>query len=207
MAKKKPVLQTPIATTWDELHLLWNGCTRCPASTKRKGNIVMGYGPLNPKFMVIGQAPGKEEHLLGMPFQGNGGYYTRLALDIAGIAWEDVFFDNVLACFKTKPTKEQITPCRSRLTASIQIVKPKLIIALGAIASKWISDNNKPMGVLATSKGTWKNYKYFCTTHPLEPYRLPDPDSSERAMEKSRIEFRMLGDYAREIELLPPTLE
>ena len=157
--------------------------------------------------MVIGQYPGKEEHLIGLPFQGNGGYYTKIALEIAKIPWEEVFFDNVLACFKSAPTKEQIDPCRTRLEASIKIVKPQLIIALGAIASKWISGTNKPMEQLLMSKGLWNGYKYFCVTHPLEPIRTKDPDTAERSMIRRDIEFCALGDYARELELLPPVYE
>jgi DNA polymerase len=167
----------------------------------------MGGGAVG-QFMLIGQAPGKDEDLTGVPFQGMGGHYTAEALKIAGIPWESCFFDNCLACKCPKPIKKYLDPCRARLEDTIRLVQPKLIIAAGAVASKEMSKTRKSMDSLACTMRDWNDIPVFFVTHPMEPGRLVEqPDAHDKSIVKVRREFQALGARAREMGLLPPEEE
>ena len=163
----------------------------------------MGGGAVG-KFMIVGQAPGRDEDLTGVPFQGVGGQYTADALKIASIPWTSCFFDNCLACKCAKPIKEYLDPCRARLEDVIRLAQPRLIIAAGAVASKWLSGTRKSMDSLACTTQEWQGTPVFFVTHPMEPGRLIDqPDAHEKSIVKIRREFQALGAHAREMGLLP----
>ena len=208
--KKTAAEPIPHAATWAELRRVWAGCKRCKASKGRK-LVVFGAGPIPADIMLIGKSPGRDEDIAGLPVRGVGGQYTYKALLIAGIPWEAVFFDNVLACKVASPLKAHIDPCSQRLEDTVAIVRPKLIIGAGAVAAKWLSKTNRSMDSLSMTRGEWNGIPTFYTVHPMEPVRAGNsgrnPDGYEASMNKIRAEYRSLGRFARELGILPPMEE
>lgn len=199
--KKKVAEPRVVARSWTELREQWQACTRCDLHTTRR-LVVLGAGAVA-DFMIIGQAPGKDEDVCGVPFQGVGGIYTQAALDIAGIPWARCFFDNCLACKCVKPLKAHLDPCRPRLENTIALVQPKLIISMGAVAAKWLSSTRKNLDSLACTTSLHGDIPVFYCTHPLEPGRLADkPDAYDKSVAKINSEYQSLGSFAREIGLL-----
>lgn len=185
----------------------WKTCTKCRFATGRV-QVVLGAGNLDAKIMVIGQWPGKDEDKLGIPVQGEGGKWVKAALDVAGIPWESVFFDNILGCQPVgTPKKVEKNICWPRLEETINIVDPALIILMGAEASKYFYGKNVPGSSLA---GTWweKDGRIlFSTTHPVEPPRMKSPDAKTSSWNKIYREYCLVGLKAREMQLLPRTDE
>jgi len=186
----------------------WIKCNRCMFSAGRV-KAVLGAGNLDAQIMMIGQWPGKDEDKLGIPVQGEGGKWVKAALDVAGIPWDWVFFDNILSCKpNATPKKPEKAACRPRWEETIDIVSPKLIIAAGAEASKALHGSNTPGSRLAGTSWTYKEtIVVFSTTHPAEPLRMKSPDTQTASWKKISLEYRMLGDIARGLCILPRSEE
>jgi uracil-DNA glycosylase len=114
-------------------------CVKCPLHESRK-NAVPGDGKPTSKFMIIGEAPGKEEDETGHPFVGASGRFLNSVLEGTGIKREDFFITNTVKCRPPKnrtPKKNEIDTCTSNyLFEQIELIKPKLIMLLGGVAAK-----------------------------------------------------------------------
>ena len=107
---------------------------------KTRNNPVPGEGNPNAKVMLIGLGPGKQEDLEGRPFVGAAGKFLNELLSIVGINRKDVFITNVMKCFlpNNRATEEQVKACSQYLEKQIEIVKPKVLITLGNVATEVI---------------------------------------------------------------------
>src|SRR5438034_10158697 len=122
-------------------------CTRCPLY-KSATQVVPGEGRVQAHLMLVGEQPGDREDLAGRPFVGPAGAMLDKALDEAGIDREKVFVTNVVKHFKwrpsgkrrlhERPTAAEIRACRPWLDIEREIVRPDLLVALGATAAKAI---------------------------------------------------------------------
>ncbi|MGB9609278.1 MAG: uracil-DNA glycosylase family protein [Patescibacteria group bacterium] len=116
-------------------------CKKC-SLWRTRIQAVPGEGNLKAKILIIGEAPGKEEDKQGRPFCGRAGKFLDELLKIANLKRQEVFITNVVKCRPPKnrrPKKEEIEKCRPWLVEQIKILKPKLIITLGALALNWFS--------------------------------------------------------------------
>ncbi len=114
-------------------------CKKCSLwKTRRK--TVFGEGPLDAKIMLVGLGPGKQEDLQGRPFVGAAGKFLNQLLEEAGLRREEVYITNVMKCFlpENKATREQVGACTPYLDKQIEIIQPKLIIALGNLAAAYL---------------------------------------------------------------------
>jgi len=114
------------------------GCKSCLLYEERK-NIVNGFGNKNSSFMLVGEAPGKEEDVVGLPFVGASGKLIDKSLDLINITREDIYISNVVKCRPPKnrdPKDLEIETCLPYLIYEIMTIKPKVICLLGRIASK-----------------------------------------------------------------------
>jgi DNA polymerase len=149
-------------------------CKKCPLWKKRK-NAVPGEGPADAKIILLGQAPGREEDLKGVPFVGRAGRFLNQLLKIAGINRKDIFITSPLKCFppgNRKPKKEEIKACLPWLKKQIEIINPQKFILLGEVAFSVFFLGEK----LNKSRGRWikKEGKfYFPTYHPAAGLRFP----------------------------------
>jgi len=119
------------------------GCTRCRLSKKRT-LVVPGNGPCNAKLVLIGEAPGRDEDIKGVPFVGRAGRLLDQALEDAGTMRETVFCTNTVKCRppgNRKPRKDEIRTCTNLyLSSELGKVRPKVICALGQTAAEYFMD-------------------------------------------------------------------
>ena len=151
----------------DALRLQVISCTKCNLS-KSRTNAVPGKGNYKAEIMVIGEAPGRNEDLLGEPFVGTAGKILSEALEFAGLLRDDVFITNVVKCRPPNnrvPLEEERYSCQQYLAAELEIIKPKIICILGNTAYGSI------LGGDSITKNRGKIIKkndqlYFLTIHP-----------------------------------------
>lgn len=123
---------------WDELRTAVAACTRCPLHSSRT-QTVFGVGSPVADWMIIGEAPGAEEDRRGEPFVGRAGKLLDEMLIAIGEARESVFIANILKCRPPNnrdPSPDEAASCRPYLERQIELVQPKIILAVGRIAAQ-----------------------------------------------------------------------
>ena len=123
----------------DRLRREVESCRRCDLwRTRRKP--VLGEGPADAEIMLVGLGPGRQEDLQGRPFVGAAGKFLDQLLSEAGLRREDVYITNVMKCFlpENRATGEQVEACAPYLDRQIEIIEPRLIIALGNLAVAYL---------------------------------------------------------------------
>ena len=136
--------------------------------------FVPGEGPANAEIMVIGQAPGANEDDSGRPFVGRAGKLLDSLLKSAGITRKKAYITSVVQFFpygNRMPTEEEIEACKPFLFNQISIIRPKLVIALGSLASATVCG----IGAIKSNHGTVikkDGVNYFCTLHPAAAVRI-----------------------------------
>ena len=114
-------------------------CTRCPLHKQGRKQIVFGVGNPKAELMFIGEGPGADEDAQGEPFVGRAGQLLNNMIKAMGIAREQVYIANVVKCRppgNRTPEREECETCSPFLMRQIAVVKPKVIVALGAVAAK-----------------------------------------------------------------------
>ena len=125
-------------------------CTRCELHRSSR-NTVFGVGGEAADLMLVGEAPGADEDAQGEPFVGPAGLLLNRMLAAIGLAREDVFIANILKCRppgNTNPTPEQAAQCRGHLERQLDLVEPKAVLALGAVAARNLLGVEAPIGAL-----------------------------------------------------------
>ena len=143
-------------------------CKLCNLSQNRT-NAVPGSGNYKAKLMIIGEAPGRNEDLQGLPFVGQAGKLLEQMLNEINIKREDVFITNVIKCRPPEnrdPTDEEINACKPYLFKQIQLVNPKIILLLGKYSLKTILNINLKITYLKGRIFIKDNRYIFCTYHP-----------------------------------------
>lgn len=134
-----------------------DGCTRCRLSEKRR-NIVVGEGAVAADLMFIGEGPGAEEDRTGRPFVGQAGRLLDRMIFALGFERSEVYIGNVVKCrppSNRDPETEEMAACSSFLDRQIELIRPRIIVALGRIAARHLTGTTKPMGAL---RGRWASY-------------------------------------------------
>lgn len=150
-------------------------CQKCHLG-KARANSVFGSGNINAKLMFVGEAPGHDEDIQGMPFVGEAGMLLTKIIEAMGIRREDVYVCNILKCRPPQnrnPLPGEISMCIDYLYAQIDMIKPKIICGLGKFASQTLLETETPIGRL---RGNWHEYrgiKFMPTYHPAYLLRNP----------------------------------
>jgi uracil-DNA glycosylase len=124
-----------------KLEIDYNNCKNCPELVKNRKNVVFGIGNTNPKILIIGEAPGKEEDEKKEPFVGKSGQLLTGLLEEIGLTRKDVYITNTILCRppnNRNPGKTELFNCSERLNKQIQILNPKIVITLGNFATRYI---------------------------------------------------------------------
>lgn len=124
--------------TWEELEKSIENCEKCKLCKTRK-NIVFGTGNKDAKLMFIGEGPGADEDMQGLPFVGKAGQLMNKCFEGVGIKREDVYIANVVKCRPPQnrvPEKDEADACIGYLQNQIKLVNPKVIVLLGSTALK-----------------------------------------------------------------------
>ena len=124
--------------TLEEINYQIYGCKKCRLWQNAKHGVP-GEGPLNAKVMLVGQNPGADEDELGRPFVGRAGKFLTKTLAEFGIRREDLFITNIVKHVSPenrKPFADEVTACLPYLVTQISIIKPEIIVLLGASAKE-----------------------------------------------------------------------
>ncbi len=177
-------------------------CGKCPYGQGPHNHIVFGEGDVNAELMFIGEAPGADEDREGVPFIGRAGQLLNKIINTMGIQREDVYVANVLKCrpdtpgqsFGNRPpTTAEMHSCRPCLFEQIDIVGPKVIVALGATAMKGLLDNDEPMGKLRGRFHDFKGIPVMATYHPSYLLRNQSPGEKRKVWEDLLLVKERLG--------------
>jgi DNA polymerase len=153
--------------SYEEIKTNVVNCTLCKLCYDRK-NAVPGRGNLNSKILFVGEAPGRNEDNVGLPFIGFAGKILEESLKKAGLGREDVYITNIVKCRPPNnrvPEKEEINTCLQYLRKEIQMISPAVVCILGATALQSLlnlKNLQKYHGKIITSD----NITYFITYHP-----------------------------------------
>ena len=162
-------------------------CTKCPNLASARKNVVFGVGDINAQLMFIGEAPGADEDEKGEPFVGKAGQLLTKIIQTTGLTREAVYIANILKCRpdtpgqssgNRKPTGDEMLTCIPFLHEQIDLIRPKVIVALGGTAIEGLL--GKTVGITRL-RGQWQEYRgipLMPTYHPA--YLLRNQALSEK---------------------------
>jgi len=169
-------------------------CTRCRLSKQGRKQIVFGVGNPNAELMFIGEAPGADEDQQGEPFVGRAGQLLNNMIKAMGLRREDVYIANIIKCRppgNRTPERDECETCSPFLMRQIEAIKPKAIVALGAVAAKTLLAINAPMSEF---RGRWFDFrgtKLAVTYHPA--FLLRDPRQKKETWKDLQMVMKELG--------------
>lgn len=163
---------------WPELQDAVAGCTACRLHQTRH-NAVFGVGDRQADWLFVGEGPGAEEDAKGEPFVGQAGKLLDNMLASIGLArGKNVYIANVVKCRppgNRNPEADERTACEPYLTRQIQLIRPKLIVALGKVAVTQLLDTDRPISALRGKIHQYQSIPLLVTYHPAYLLRnLPD---------------------------------
>lgn len=177
----------------DDLQAQVAACRRCPLCEGRT-NTVFGAGNPDARVLIVGEAPGKNEDLQGVPFVGAAGKYLDELLGIAGLARDEVFIANVLKCrppSNRDPRPEEIQACTPYLREQTRTINPEFIVTLGNFSTKFILKTDVGITRLHGTLQRAGRFKVFPIFHPAAALY----DGSKR--EALENDFATLGELLR----------
>ena len=151
------------------------GCMKCALGATRT-HFVFGVGSGEADLMLIGEAPGRDEDLKGIPFVGRAGQLLTLMLQSIGLKREEVFIANVLKCRPPNnrdPQPDEIEKCEPYLLKQIEMISPKLIVTLGRFASASLLRTKSALGTLREEIHSYNDVPLIVTYHPAALLRNP----------------------------------
>ena len=161
---------------------------KCPNLVSSRTQIVFGVGNPDAEIMFVGEAPGADEDMVGEPFVGKAGQLLTKIIETMGLRRSDVFIANVLKCRPNmppgepgnrKPTPSEMATCKPYLIQQIEIVQPRIIVALGGTAVEGLLDIEK--AGITKLRGNWREFRgipVMPTYHPS--YLLRNEALSEK---------------------------
>lgn len=166
---------------WDALRESVRDCALCALSESRI-NTVFGVGNPDADWMIIGEAPGAEEDRRGEPFVGRAGKLLDEMLRAIGQRRDDVFIANILKCRPPNnrdPKAEESARCRPYLERQIELVQPRIILAVGKIAAQNLLASDEPVGRMRGRAYELNGIPLVVTYHPA--YLLRSPSQKHKA--------------------------
>ncbi len=208
-----PRVRPAVDARLDELRRRAASCTACPLH-QRATQTVFGEGNPHARLLLVGEQPGNEEDRQGRPFVGPAGRLLDRALDEAGLSREAIYITNAVKHFKWKPAEggkrriherprqEEVQACRPWFEAEMDVVRPRLIVCLGATAAgavlgRTVRIKAERGTLLATPLGV----RALVTTHPSAILRIPDEHDRHRALMELAADLRTA---ARAIATIAP---
>jgi DNA polymerase len=181
-------------------------CTRCVLHQQGRKQIVFGVGNPKAELMFVGEGPGADEDTQGEPFVGRAGQLLNNMIKAMGISREQVYIANIVKCRppgNRTPEREECDTCSPFLMRQITVVKPKVVVALGAVAAKTLLAMNasmmqlrgrfyefRPTGVRSNDP-SWNGCKLAVTYHPA--FLLRDPRQKGEAWKDLQMVMKELG--------------
>ena len=168
-------------------------CTRCPLHTGRN-KLVFGDGDPAARLMFVGEGPGADEDAQGLPFVGKAGQLLNNMINAMGLKREQVYIANVVKCRppgNRTPAPEEGATCSPFLFRQIDVVRPQVLVALGATAATYLLGVRQPLAGLRGRVHAVRGTQLIVTYHPA--YLLRDPRQKKEAWADLQIAMRELG--------------
>jgi DNA polymerase len=168
-------------------------CTRCALHNGRN-KLVFADGSPDARLMFVGEGPGADEDAQGLPFVGRAGQLLNNMITAMGLQREEVYIANVVKCRppgNRTPEPEEANTCSPFLFRQIDVVKPEVIVALGATAATYLLGQRQPLAGLRGRVHSFRNSKLIVTYHPA--FLLRDPRQKKEAWADLQIAMRELG--------------
>jgi len=169
-------------------------CTRCKLHTLGRKQVVFGVGNPEADLMFVGEAPGADEDAQGIPFVGRAGQLLTKIIEAIDLARDDVYIANVIKCRPPQnrnPEPDEVETCEPFLFQQIDIIKPKVIVALGKFAAQALLGTDAPISRLRGRVFDYRGAKLIPTFHPA--YLLRNPASKREVWEDMKLVKRLLN--------------
>ena len=186
-AEPAPLSPTAKAAAFADLRQRAMACVKCPNLASSRKNVVFGVGDISAQLLFVGEAPGADEDQQGEPFVGKAGQLLTKIIQTMGLSRESVYIANILKCRpdtpgqasgNRKPTAEEMQTCIPFLHEQIDLIRPRVMVALGATAVEGLL--GQTMGITRL-RGNWRAYRgipLMPTYHPA--YLLRNQALSEK---------------------------
>ena len=172
-------------------------CTRCKLH-KHRHTIVFGDGNPKAELVFVGEGPGADEDAQGLPFVGRAGRLLTQMIEAMGLQRKDVYICNVVKCRPPEnrtPEDDEISTCSPFLLRQLEVISPKVIVCLGAVAAKTLLQTNRG---ISHFRGQWLDYrnsKLMATYHPA--YLLRNPNAKPEVWKDLQKVMAVLGLRAK----------
>ncbi len=169
-------------------------CAKCALCEARR-HTVPGEGPPDARLLVVGEGPGRTEDETGRPFVGRAGELLTKILAAIDLAREQVFICNVVKCRppdNRTPQYDEVAACSPYLFRQIELVRPKVILALGAPAAQTLLNNKQSLGAMRNQVHRFRGIPVIVTYHPAALLR--NPNWKKPTWDDVRIARRLLDD-------------
>ena len=151
-------------------------CVRCKLCSLGRRQIVFGVGNPSARLMFVGEAPGRDEDVQGIPFVGRAGQKLTQIIEAIGLKREDVYIANVIKCRPPEnrnPEPDEVEQCEPFLFRQVDTIKPKVIVALGTFAAKSLLKSTDSISRLRGRVYDYRGAKLVPTFHPAFLLRNP----------------------------------
>jgi uracil-DNA glycosylase len=182
-------------------------CVNCPHLTRTRTQTVFGIGNPNAELMFVGEAPGADEDAQGEPFVGRAGQLLTRIIETMGFKRTDVYIANVLKCRpdmpagasgNRAPTPIEMQTCLPYLREQIEIIQPRILVALGAVAVEGLLGTRGTMRELRGRWHSFNNTPLMITYHPAYLLRNQSPTEKRKVWEDMLQVLERLGSPVTE---------
>jgi DNA polymerase len=174
-------------------------CSRCKLHTLGRKQIVFGVGNPSADLMFVGEAPGADEDIQGEPFVGRAGQLLTKIIEAIDLTREDVYIANVIKCRPPQnrnPEPDEVAQCEPFLFRQIDIIKPRVIVALGKFAAQCLLKTDAPITRIRGREFSYRDAVLIPTYHPA--YLLRNPSAKRDVWEDMKRVRALLSQDARE---------
>jgi DNA polymerase len=177
-------------------------CTECPHLVRSRKQVVFGVGNANAELMFVGEAPGADEDAEGEPFVGKAGQLLTKIIQAMNFSRETVYIGNVLKCRpdmpagsmgNRKPKPEEMQTCLPWLEKQIDLIQPKVLVALGATAVEGLLGDTRPMNQIRNRWLEYKGIPVMPTYHPAYLLRNQSITEKRKVWEDMLLVLEKLG--------------
>jgi len=168
---------SPAGESLEDVRADLGDCTRCKLHGLGRRQIVFGVGSPEADLMFVGEAPGRDEDIQGFPFVGRAGQLLTKIIEAIDLTREQVYIANVIKCRPPEnrnPEPDEVASCEPFLFRQIDVIRPKVIVALGTFAVRTLLKSDAPISRLRGKVYDYRGAKLVPTFHPAFLLRSPD---------------------------------
>ena len=169
-------------------------CTKCAELSRCRHSVVFGVGSASAEIMFIGEAPGADEDAQGIPFVGRAGQLLTKIVEAMGYRREDVYIANIIKCRPPQnrtPEPDEVANCLPYVLSQIELIQPKVIVALGATALRALLDVHLGITKMRGHWYTFRDIPIMPTFHPA--YLLRNPAAKREVWDDMKAVLDKLG--------------